>query len=144
MKISSKLAMGVHILIAIDRFYERYKITSEFLSGSLQVNPVVVRQILVGLNDAGITKICDRTKGVKVVKDLDKISMYDVYSAVECEKKSMFGFHADPNGKCPVGANIHTLLDGRFDRMQQEMEKNLKEQLIVDIANELKAIEQSV
>ncbi|MFI3164539.1 MAG: Rrf2 family transcriptional regulator [Bacillota bacterium] len=140
MKISSKLAMGIHVLIAIDRFYDKYKITSEFLAGSLQVNPVVVRQIMVGLNDAGITKITDRNKGVQIVKSLSEISMFDVYSAVDCDKKSMFGFHASPNEKCPVGGNIHNLLDERFDKIQEEFENSMKDYMLSDISGDLDVI----
>lgn len=140
MKISSKLAMGIHVLIAIDKFYDKYKITSEFLAGSLQVNPVIVRQIMVGLNDAGITKITDRNKGVQIVKPLYEISMYDVYSAVDCDKKSMFGFHSNPNNKCPVGGNIHELLDKRFDKIQEEFENIMKEYKLSDISGDLDGI----
>ncbi len=143
MKISSKLAMGIHILTAIERFSGEYKITSEFLASSLTVNPVVVRQILVGLNDAGITKIADRNKGIEIVKSLDEISMYDIYKAVECDEKSIFGFHANPNENCPVGGNIHNLLDDRFDNLQRELEENMKKQKLSDIANDLKKIEKS-
>ncbi len=140
MKISSKLAMGLHVLIAIDKFYGEYKITSEFLAGSLQVNPVIVRQILVGLNDAGITKITDRSKGIEIVKDISKISMYDVYMAVDCDKKSMFGFHSNPNEKCPVGRNIHSLLDSRFDKLQEEFENSMKQYKMSDITCDLEVI----
>lgn len=141
MKISSKLAMGIHIVIAIDRFAGEYKITSDFLSSSLTVNPVVVRQMLVGLNDAGITKIADRTKGISIVKSLDDITMYDIYKAVECDEKSIFGFHANPNEQCPVGGNIHNLLDSRFDYLQSELEDSMKKQKLSDIASDLKNIE---
>ncbi|MFI3168112.1 MAG: Rrf2 family transcriptional regulator [Bacillota bacterium] len=140
MKVSSKLAMGIHILIAIDTFYDKYKITSEFLAGSLQVNPVVVRQILVGLNDAGITKIIDRNKGCQIVKNLAEVSMFDVYMAVDCDKKSMFGFHSDPNEKCPVGRNIHNLLDSRFESLQSEFENSMKRFSLADVAKDLEII----
>ncbi|MFI3229788.1 MAG: Rrf2 family transcriptional regulator [Bacillota bacterium] len=141
MKISSKLAMGIHIVIAIDRFAGEYKVTSEFLSGSLSVNPVMVRQILVGLKHEGITTITDRNKGIELAKRLDKISMYDIYKGVECAEKSIFGFHTNPNERCPVGANIHNLLDDRFDNLQSELESNMKKQKLSDIAGDLKQIE---
>lgn len=141
MKISSKLAMGIHVLIAIDRFSNEYKITSEFLASSLTVNPVIVRQILVGLNDAGITKIVNRSQGIQIIKKLNDISMYDIYKAIDCDEKSIFGFHTNPNEKCPVGGNIHNLLDNRFDKLQRELEENMKKQKLSDIANDLKKFE---
>ncbi len=140
MKISSKLAMGIHVLIAIDRFSGEYKVTSDFLAGSLQVNPVMVRQILVGLNGCGITEIADRKRGVELSRPLGEITMQDVYFAVEGSGKSIFGFHSDPNEKCPVGKNIHAILDSRLDSLQREFEDSLKNYHLSDIAADLDSI----
>lgn len=132
MKVTSKLAMGLHMLVAINEFGGQFKMTSEFLSKSLQVNPVVVRQILVGLNGAGITKIVERNRGVEIVRPLCEISMYDIFMAVQGEG-NIFGFHGEPNAQCPVGRNIHNLLDGRFDGLQAQFLESLKLQTLDEI-----------
>ena len=53
MQISSRFTIAVHILICIETFKEDYKITSDFLASSVNVNPVVIRRLLQQLKKAG-------------------------------------------------------------------------------------------
>ena len=46
MRYSSKLAVASHILMCIDYFQGKAKLTSDFLAGSVNVNPVVIRNTL--------------------------------------------------------------------------------------------------
>ena len=43
MQIGSRLTIGVHIITAIDYFKDMDRVNSEFLAGSIGVNPVIVR-----------------------------------------------------------------------------------------------------
>ena len=44
MQISSRFTLAVHIFACIDTFKDDYKVTSDFLAGSTNVNPVIIRQ----------------------------------------------------------------------------------------------------
>ena len=57
MQISSRFTIALHILTAIETFKDEYHVTSEFLAGSVQVNPVIIRNILLQLKTAGIVHI---------------------------------------------------------------------------------------
>ena len=57
MQISSRFTIAVHILICIETFKEDYKITSDFLASSVNVNPVVIRRLLQQLKKAGIINV---------------------------------------------------------------------------------------
>ena len=46
MQISSRFTIALHIFAAMDVFGGDYKITSDFLAGSIQTNPVIIRNIL--------------------------------------------------------------------------------------------------
>ena len=46
MQISSRFTIAIHILACIDTFEKDYKITSDFLASSVNVNPVIIRKIL--------------------------------------------------------------------------------------------------
>ena len=46
MQISSRFTIAVHIFACIDTFKEEFKLTSEFLAASINVNPVIIRKIL--------------------------------------------------------------------------------------------------
>ena len=50
----------------------------------------------------------------------------DIYRAVECTPdEELFHFHENPNSLCPVGRNIHHVLDDKLARVQSAMEKEL-------------------
>lgn len=136
-QISSKFTIAIHILTCIDYFYKERLITSEFLASSIQVNPVIIRQIISKLKSAGIIDISRGRGGMKVAKDLNEITLYDIYKAVECVKGSLFHFHENPNPKCYVGKNIHKALDGSLADIQNAFEEKLKTITIKDIAEKI-------
>lgn len=49
----------------------------------------------------------------------------------------LFHFHENPNPTCPVGKNIHTVLDGRLAAVQRAMEEELKKVSLYDLTQEL-------
>ena len=42
MQISSRFTLAVHIFTCIDTFQNEYKVTSDFIAGSTNVNPVII------------------------------------------------------------------------------------------------------
>ena len=126
MQISSRFTLAVHIFACIDTFQDAYKVTSEFLAGSTNVNPVIIRKILSQLKAAGLVAVARGTGGVSVAKPLEEITLLDIYRAVACvEHGTLFHFHENPNEQCPVGRNIHRILDDKLLQVQNAMEKEL-------------------
>lgn len=137
MQISSRFTIAVHILICIETFKEDYKITSDFLASSVNVNPVVIRRLLQQLKKAGIINVKRGSGGAYIEKPLDEITLLDVYNAVECiDNGNLFHFHENPNSRCPVGSNIHSVLDRRLDSIQQAMEREMSSVTLQDIADD--------
>ena len=56
MQIGSKFTIGVHIITALDYFKELDRVNSEFLAGSIGVNPVIIRTVISHLREAGIVQ----------------------------------------------------------------------------------------
>ena len=54
MQISSRFTIAVHMLAYISMYGEKEKVTSEILSGSIQVNPVIIRRLLSRMKTAGL------------------------------------------------------------------------------------------
>ena len=141
MQISSRFTLAIHIIACIETFKNEYKVTSDFLADSTNVNPVIVRKILGQLKSAGIVEVARGSGGASLSKPLDKITFLDIYKAVECvENGELFHFHEKPNPKCPVGRNIHTVLDNRLDKVQQAMENELKKITLADIESDIKKL----
>lgn len=138
MKITSRFTVAVHTLLAINQFSEKYKTTSDFLASSVNVNPVVIRRTLISLKAAGIVDVKAGSGGATIAKPLTEITLYDVYRAVDCVEGDLFHFHENPNPACPVGRNVHAVLDARLFAAQRAMEDELKKTTLSDLAQELK------
>ena len=136
MQFSSRLTIATHILLCIEIFKDDYKVTSNFLAGSINVNPVIVRNILGLLSSAGIVEIKAGVGGASLAKSPDEITMLDVFKAVEKEE-ALFHFHENPNANCPVGKNIHNVLDDKLKRVQDAMERELQAITLADVKKDL-------
>lgn len=134
MQISSRFTLAIHIFACIDAFGDEYKVTSDFLAGSTNVNPVVIRKILGQLKGAGLIEVARGTGGTTVAKPLKEITFFDVYQAVECvENGELFHFHENPSTNCPVGRNIHHILDDKLLRVQNALERELASITLADL-----------
>lgn len=134
MQISSRFTLAIHIFACIDTFGDEHKITSDFLAGSTNVNPVIIRKILGQLKGAGLIEVARGTGGTTVAKPLSEISFLDIYRAVNCAPNGdLFHFHENPSTNCPVGRNIHPILDDKLLRVQNAMEKELSTITLADL-----------
>ncbi len=133
MQISSRFTIAIHILTCIDIFQDKYKVTSDFLASSINVNPVIIRKILQQLKAQGIVTVIRGSGGAKIEKPLNEISFLDIYYAVECVDGELFSFHENPNKECPVGRNIHNVLDKRLVKIQKSMEEEMKKMTMADV-----------
>ena len=138
MQISSRFTIAVHIFLCIHTFEKERKVTSDFLASSVEVNPVVIRRILLQLKAAGLVNVQRGTGGATIARPLEEITFLDIYKAVECvEGGELFHFHQNPNMECPVGRNIHNVLDGKLERVQKAMEQEMELITLADIVKEL-------
>ena len=141
MQISSRFTVALHIFTCVDTFKNDYKVTSDFLAGSIGTNPVIIRKILTQLQGAGLIKVLRGTGGIELTRELKDISFYDVYQAIEpVEDGDLFRFHENPSPQCPVGRNIHTLLDSRLKSIQAAMEDEMKHHTLDDLRTDMQGI----
>ena len=134
MQISSRFTIAVHVLICIETFKNEFKTTSDFLASSVNVNPVVIRRILQQLKKAGIVEVKRGSGGADLARKPEDITLLDVYTAVESvEEGQLFHFHENPNPQCPVGRNIHNILDDRLKKIQEAMEAQMRSVTIRDV-----------
>lgn len=139
MQISSRFTIAIHIFACIDTFEKEHKITSEFLASSVNVNPVIIRRILSQLKAANLIEVQRGSGGASIAKPLDKITFLDIYHAVDCiDHGELFHFHEQPNQLCPVGRNIHNVLDDKLLQVQNALEKELKNITLADVMKDTK------
>ena len=53
-------------------------------------------------------------------------------------EEGIFHFHENPNPECPIGRNIHKVLDDRLLRIQERMENEMKGMTAADVASDVK------
>ena len=141
MQISSRFTVALHIFTCVDTFKDDCKVTSDFLAGSINTNPVIIRKILTQLKNAGLITVARGTGGITVNRPLSEITFYDVYQAIEpVENGDLFRFHESPNPECPVGKNIHRLLDEKLKAIQDSMEDKMKEFTLADLRTGMQEI----
>jgi len=137
MKISSRFSVAIHI-ISILQIYGNPMPTSEYIAGSVNTNPVVIRRILGMLKQAGIVDMKRGTGGAYLVKGVEDITMLDVYKAVgSVEDGQLFQIHENPNPMCPVGANIQGVVNVALISAQDAMEGVLQKITLADITKNL-------
>ena len=142
MQIPSRFTIAVHILtlIAQNKGNET-KLTSDFMAGSVGVNPVIIRKTLSQLKKADLISVQRGTGGASLLKAPEEINLLQVYCAVDSIGPSgqLFSFHDNPNPACPVGRNIHGILDQSLEDVQMAMEKELEKKTLASILKDAKA-----
>ncbi len=134
MQISSRFTIALHIFACVDTFKDDYKVTSDFLATSINTNPVIIRKILTRLKNAGLINVARGTGGIELTRALSEITFFDVYEAIDpVERGELFRFHEAPNPDCPVGRNIHALLDEKLKNIQNAMETEMKKYTLLDL-----------
>nr|WP_263326814.1 Rrf2 family transcriptional regulator [Neobacillus sp. Marseille-Q6967] len=137
MSISSRFAVGIHILSLIE-INKGGVNSSEFLAGSVNTNPAVIRKIMGMLKKAGLVNVRPGIAGAELAKDLSEITLLDVYKAVNVvQENELFSVHDKPNPSCLVGRNIQDTIVPLFSIAETALEKALGNVTIADVVNDI-------
>lgn len=128
----------MHILTLLASKRSGEALTSEYIAGSVNTNPVVARRVLGLLRNLGLVSSQPGTGGGWILgKDPDAISLLDVRRAVN--EGSPFAMHSQPpNPACPVGKHIQSVLNGIYGQAESAMEGELAQ---TSIRKLLKSVE---
>ena len=132
MQISSRFTIAIHIFACIDTFEKDYKITSDFLANSVNVNPVVIRRLLVQLKAAGLIAVQRGSGGASIAKPLEEITFLDIYRAVEGEKP-LLHLDIDTNPECGVGIHVQLAIGDFYREIQDAAEQKMAAITLQDI-----------
>ena len=137
MHISTKCSIAVHCLVFINEYGGGRRVTSELLSLSTGCNPVVVRGIMSSLKKAGIISVKSGRGGAEIGCSLDQISLYRVCMAVEPGAlDKLIGIHSAPSPCCPVGRNIHGVLDASYEKIRGDLAASLQSTTLKEIVED--------
>lgn len=127
MHISTKCSIAIHCLIFINEYGGTSRVTSELLSLSTGCNPVSIRNIMSSLKKEGILFVKPGTGGTMLRCPLEEISLYRICMAVEPNAlNKLMGIHTTPSPFCPIGKNIHTVLEAPYDKIRNDLKNSLQ------------------
>jgi len=138
MTASSRTTIAIHILTLL-AFCGPEPLTSGFIAGSVNTNPVVIRRLLARLREAGLVGSQGGPGGGwQLLRAPGKVTLRDIHLAVEGTPP--FALHsADPNPRCPVGRNIQAALEGVYASAQAALEADLARTTLAHLVKTVKA-----
>ncbi len=121
---STRFPAAIHILTLLSLKPGDY-LSSELIAKGLGTNAVVVRRIIGLLKEAGfVASQAGSQGGATLVVDPDKITLRDIYDAVE--DQSVFCMH-DPHPQCPVACcvkeQVNQLIEGAEEKMLADLSR---------------------
>jgi DNA-binding IscR family transcriptional regulator len=117
--ISGKFAITLHILTLMSKSPDEF-LSSEYIAGSMNINPVLVRKEIGNLKKHGIVE--SRTK---LAKSAENISLEDIFN-MTFENVTLGYSKNDPNPACPVGKKINQNLDTLYNDINTKICNQLK------------------
>lgn len=131
-----RFSTALHILVLLDYINDQW-LTSEFISGSINVNSSVVRKEVSALRNAGII-ISKQGKegGSKLAKNSNEIYLDEIYKVVQ--NSQFFGKMNQPNPACEVGKLMNSNLENLYTDLESEILNKLNKISLKTFSNQFK------
>jgi DNA-binding IscR family transcriptional regulator len=132
---NKRFATSIHILALLTKANEE-RLCSDFIAGSININPVTVRKELSNLSKFGfITTKEGKGGGTALAKAAENINLADVYLSVR--SKNILGNKPnDPNQQCPVGRQINRELEKIFLLAEDALLEQLRTKTLAEFAKQ--------
>jgi DNA-binding IscR family transcriptional regulator len=127
MRVSLQFPIAVNALLLLS-LGNNSRVTSERIAESSGCNAVIVRNIYKKLRDAGLISTSSGKGATTLTRDLEDISLWDIYAAVEtAQTDEIFKIPPNVSDTCPVGSQLRRLLINHLDdsitALREEMSK---------------------
>lgn len=131
MKYSTKLSDTIHLLVFL-YLAEGDRITSAKIAESVKTNPAYIRQLMSALKKGGLITSDRGQANAALTRNVDRITMLDIYRAVEGEKPLLhLDIHINP--ECGVGVNIQLAIGDFYREVQDAAEQKMRKITLKDI-----------
>ncbi len=132
---NSRFAISLHILVLLETAKEEL-VSSDYLAGSININPVLVRKELINLRKHGFVGSKEgKNGGSYLAKSALNITLAEIYLAVR--QDTLLGVAKNtPNPNCQVGKQINTHLNELYDATEQVLVKELSTRTLADFSKQ--------
>ncbi|MGO8920386.1 MAG: Rrf2 family transcriptional regulator [Stellaceae bacterium] len=129
---ATRFSVAVHALALIERLGGD-RTTSDLIAGSVGTNASFVRRVLAMLSHAGLVRTSPGIAGAQLARPAGKITLLEVYRAVDMEDEHRLAVHNEPDRRCPVGRHIQGALDAVIGPAEEAFEAQLKRRSLADV-----------
>jgi DNA-binding IscR family transcriptional regulator len=130
--------MAVHVLTVL-AYKEGDRVTSAFLAGSVNTNPVIIRRLLLALQQAKLVETCKGAgAGSRLSRAPGRINLAEIYRAVEISEPFARPSRK-PNDDCPVGHCMREALERIFESAHLALERDLEKTTLAGLIETVKA-----
>jgi len=124
--------MAVHVL-AVLAYKDGDRVTSELLARSVNTNPVVIRRLLLVLQEARLVETRKGAgSGSRLSRSAARIDLGEVFRAVERDEAFCLP-RKKPSQACPVGHCIQAALERVFSSALKALERDLAQTTLADV-----------
>ena len=132
---NTRFATAIHILTLLAKDPQEW-LTSDWIAGSVNVNPVIVRKELINLKKSGLIESRQgKVGGVRIAKNPEQINISEIYESVK-NTEVLGKRNQNPNPLCIVGKDINKNLDILFGETDDLVFQFLKEKKLSDFTNQ--------
>jgi len=134
---SSRFPISLHILTLLADA-KGAVLSSEYLAGSININPVLVRKEIINLRKHGFVNSKEgKGGGSYLAKSASEINLGNVYQALK--PVNILGQSKnEPNPKCPIGKQINQHLNTLYSDAENALIANLSKQTLADFTLKFK------
>lgn len=132
---NTRFATAIHIMTLLARDPQEW-LTSDWIAGSINVNPVIVRKELGHLKKAALVESRQgKDGGVRISKKAEDISVAEIYEAIK-SAEILGKKNQNPNPLCAVGKDINKNLNLLFSETDSLVQHFLSKKKLSDFTNQ--------
>lgn len=134
---NTRFATAIHIMTILGNHPEEWH-TSDWLAGSINVNPVIIRKEISVLREAGLVESRKgKEGGCRLTKNPEEIDISEIYLAVK-NSEILGKKNQNPNPKCEIGKEINQNLDVLFSETEVLVVSFLKNKSLKNFIEQFK------
>ncbi|MCX6216026.1 Rrf2 family transcriptional regulator [Spirosoma sp.] len=131
---NGRFAISMHILTLLAQANGEW-LSSDFLAGSININPVLVRKELINLRNKGLLISREgKNGGSMLAKSAAQIRVSDIFLATR-QGAFLGTSRNNPNPNCPVGKQITQHLNGLYQEAEEALLHKLGDTTLEDFSH---------
>jgi len=134
---SCRFAFAVHVM-AVLASEKATCCPSSRLAQTVNTNPVVIRRLLIELQQAGLISTLRGPHGGALLKRKpEKVTLREIHDAVD--QGNTFAMHPnEPSPECPVGRKIADVMQRIQDRANRALARELEKTTLADVLRDIR------